>query len=92
MHIGNAQNHRSHAAHSARPDQASSKGKSAESVGFLAKAAVAETGDSAPNAIGLAASKIARMDVTVIVPPIDPPPLPETGEMVELVTNSTTDD
>ncbi|TPK94519.1 MULTISPECIES: hypothetical protein [unclassified Mesorhizobium] len=41
-------------------------GKSAESVGHLAKASVSETDDSEPNAQGKAASRIARMDLTVL--------------------------
>jgi hypothetical protein len=90
MQIGNAQHHRHQSAQAVRPEQASSKGKSAESVGFLAKAAVAASGDTSPNAIGLAASKIARMDVTMIVPPIDPPPA-DTGELVEPVPLPLTD-
>ncbi|RUW19821.1 MAG: hypothetical protein EOS38_01375 [Mesorhizobium sp.] len=43
-------------------------GKSGESIGHLAKASVLETGDSEPNAQGRAASRIARMDVTVLPP------------------------
>jgi hypothetical protein len=43
-------------------------GKSAESVGHLAKASVSETDDSEPNAQGKAASRIARMDLTVLSP------------------------
>ena len=50
-------------------------GKSADSVGQRAKAMVAETGDMEPGAQGRAASKIARMDVTLLSPP-----LPETEE------------
>ncbi|TIS53294.1 hypothetical protein [Mesorhizobium sp.] len=49
-------------------------GKSADSVGHRAKAMVAETGDTNPNAQGSAASKIARMDITVLTPPADEPP------------------
>ncbi|WFP74277.1 hypothetical protein [Mesorhizobium sp. WSM4906] len=48
--------------------EASFPGKSAESVGHLAKASVLETGDSEPGAQGRAASRIARMDVTVLAP------------------------
>ncbi|TIQ40931.1 MAG: hypothetical protein E5X49_21295 [Mesorhizobium sp.] len=51
------------------PPEANFPGKSAESVGHLAKAAVLETGDSEPGAQGRAASRIARMDVTVLPPP-----------------------
>ncbi|TPI70743.1 hypothetical protein FJ420_06150 [Mesorhizobium sp. B3-1-3] len=43
-------------------------GKSGESVGHLAKASVCETDDSEPNAQGKAASRIARMDLTVLSP------------------------
>ena len=43
-------------------------GKSAQSVGHLAKASVSETDDGAPNAQGKAASRIARMDLTVLSP------------------------
>jgi hypothetical protein len=45
-------------------------GKSAESVGHRARAMVAETGDLEPGAQGRAASTIARMDVTVLTPPV----------------------
>src|SRR5437899_4312878 len=48
--------------------EATFPGKSAESVGHLAKASVLETGDSEPGAQGRAASRIARMDVTVLPP------------------------
>ncbi|WP_457151859.1 hypothetical protein [Mesorhizobium sp. P5_C1] len=44
-------------------------GKSADSVGHRAKAMAAETGDTDPNAQGGAASRIARMDITVLTPP-----------------------
>ncbi len=43
-------------------------GKSADSVGHLAKASVSETDDGEPNAQGKAASRIARMDLTVLSP------------------------
>jgi hypothetical protein len=43
-------------------------GKSADSVGHLAKASVLETDASEPNAQGKAASRIARMDLTVLSP------------------------
>ncbi|AZO75478.1 MAG: hypothetical protein E5V92_24020 [Mesorhizobium sp.] len=48
------------------PSEGTFPGKSAESVGHLAKASVLETGDTEPNAQGRAASRIARMDVTVL--------------------------
>ncbi|WP_192245309.1 hypothetical protein [Mesorhizobium silamurunense] len=48
--------------------EATFPGKSADSVGHLAKASVLETGDSEPGAQGRAASRIARMDVTVLPP------------------------
>ncbi|PBB85699.1 MAG: hypothetical protein EOQ52_12525 [Mesorhizobium sp.] len=50
------------------PSEAEFPGKSAESVGHLAKASVLEAGDSEPGAQGRAASRIARMDVTVLAP------------------------
>ncbi|MDX8504214.1 hypothetical protein [Mesorhizobium captivum] len=50
------------------PSEETFPGKSAESVGHLAKASVLETGDSEPGAQGRAASRIARMDVTVLPP------------------------
>ena len=56
--------------HQSKP-QASSEtfpGKSADSVGHLAKASVSEAGASEPNAQGKAASRIARMDLTVLSP------------------------
>jgi hypothetical protein len=43
-------------------------GNSAESIGHLAKASVSETDASDPNAQGKAASRIARMDLTVLSP------------------------
>ncbi|WP_245435886.1 hypothetical protein [Mesorhizobium tamadayense] len=43
-------------------------GKSADSVGHLAKASVLETGDTEPGAQGRAASRIARMDLTLLPP------------------------
>ncbi|MER9326484.1 hypothetical protein [Mesorhizobium sp. M0488] len=49
-------------------------GKSADSVGHRAKAMVAETDDTAPNSQGNAASKIARMDITVLTPPQEASP------------------
>jgi len=55
--------------HQASKPQASSEtfpGKSAESVGHLAKASVSEAGEA--NAQGKAASRIARMDLTVLSP------------------------
>jgi hypothetical protein len=59
----------------AKPDTSEgfAPGKSADSVGHRAKAMVAETGDTDPNSQGNAASKIARMDITVLTPP----PVPE---------------
>lgn len=48
--------------------EATFPGKSADSVGHLAKASVLETGDNEPDAQGRAASRIARMDVTVLPP------------------------
>lgn len=58
-------------------------GKSGESVGHLAKASVLESGDTAPGAQGRAASRIARMDVTLLPPSSgaedgSPPPGTET--------------
>ncbi|WP_434722128.1 hypothetical protein [Mesorhizobium sp. RIZ17] len=55
--------------HSSKPQAASETfpGKSAESVGHLAKASASETGTE-PNAQGKAASRIARMDLTVLSP------------------------
>jgi hypothetical protein len=44
-------------------------GKSADSVGYRAKTMVAEKGDTDPDAQGRAASKIDRMDITVLTPP-----------------------
>ena len=49
-------------------------GKSADSVGHRAKAMVADTGDTDPNSQGNAASKIARMDITVLTPPPEETP------------------
>jgi len=49
-------------------------GKSADSVGHRAKAMVAETGDTSSSAQGAAASKIARMDITVLTPPPEETP------------------
>ncbi|WP_214470662.1 hypothetical protein [Mesorhizobium sp. dw_380] len=49
-------------------------GKSADSVGHRAKAMIAETGDADPNAQGSAASKIARMDITVLSAPSEESP------------------
>ena len=51
------------------PGEGFAPGKSADSVGHRAKAMVAETGDTDPNAQGGAASRIARMDITVLTPP-----------------------
>ncbi|CDX16450.1 conserved hypothetical protein [Mesorhizobium sp. ORS 3324] len=48
------------------PSEETFPGKSADSVGHLAKVSVVETGDSEPGAQGRAASRIARMDVTVL--------------------------
>lgn len=51
--------------------------KSSQSVGHLAKAQVAESGDTAPNAIGKAASLIAKTMLDAApdpVPPTDPAP------------------
>ncbi|WP_156913420.1 hypothetical protein [Mesorhizobium sp. WSM3224] len=59
------------AVHHASKPQASSEtfpGKSAESIGHLAKVSVSETGATEPNAQGKAASRIARMDLTVLSP------------------------
>lgn len=44
-------------------DQEPVKGKSADSVGHRAKAAVAESGDHAPNAIRKAAAMLAKLTV-----------------------------
>lgn len=56
--------------HSSKPQGSSETfpGKSAESIGHLAKASVAETDAGEPNAQGKAASRIARMDLTVLSP------------------------
>ncbi|AZO15475.1 hypothetical protein EJ069_12555 [Mesorhizobium sp. M2A.F.Ca.ET.043.05.1.1] len=56
--------------HSSKPQKSSETfpGKSAESVGHLAKVSVAETDAGEPNAQGKAASRIARMDLTVLSP------------------------
>jgi hypothetical protein len=56
--------------HSSKPQGSSETfpGKSAESVGHLAKASVSETDTGKPNAQGKAASRIARMDLTVLSP------------------------
>lgn len=53
---------RTHASSEAFP------GNSAESVGHLAKASVSETDANDSNAQGKAASRIARMDLTVLSP------------------------
>ena len=50
-------------------------GRSADSVGHLAKIMVAATGDVDADAQGRAASKIARMDITVLTPPPEEPPV-----------------
>ncbi|MDX8478600.1 hypothetical protein RFN28_08905 [Mesorhizobium sp. VK24D] len=50
------------------PSEETFPGKSAESVGHLAKVSVADTGNSEPGAQGRAASRIARMDITVLPP------------------------
>lgn len=92
MQIGNSQHHRVPAAQAVRPEQITSRGKSAESVGFLAKADVAASGDAEPNSIGSAASRIARMDVTLIALSNDPPSVPETGEIAEPVFSPTVND
>ncbi|WP_217578155.1 hypothetical protein [Mesorhizobium sp. GbtcB19] len=55
-----------HHASKPQPPSETFPGKSADSVGHLAKASVLETGDSEPNAQGKAASRIARMDLTVL--------------------------
>ncbi|RAZ86961.1 hypothetical protein DPM33_26815 [Mesorhizobium hawassense] len=54
--------------HASKPQAPSDTfpGKSADSIGHLAKASVLETGDGEPNAQGKAASRIARMDLTVL--------------------------
>jgi hypothetical protein len=64
----------------AKPNAADSPGKSAASVGHRAKAMVAETGDTDPGAQGRAASRIARMDLTLLspVPPAAETPAEET--------------
>jgi hypothetical protein len=56
--------------HSSKPRGSSETfpGESAESVGHLAKASVSETDAGEPNAQGKAASRIARMDLTVLSP------------------------
>lgn len=56
--------------HSSKPQGWSETfpGKSAESVGHLAKASVSGTDAGEPNAQGKAASRIARMDLTVLSP------------------------
>ncbi|MBZ9736923.1 hypothetical protein LB534_18570 [Mesorhizobium sp. CA18] len=58
------------AMHQASRPQASETfpGKRAESVGHLAKASVFETDIGEPNAQGKSASRIARMDLTVLSP------------------------
>jgi hypothetical protein len=56
---------------------AAAPGKSAQSVGHLAKAMVAESGDTAPNAIGKAAAMIAKMRVEAPAPAPTPIPEPE---------------
>jgi hypothetical protein len=56
------------------PGELFAPGKSAASVGHRAKAMVAESGDTDPGAQGRAASTIARMDITVLTPPIEEPP------------------
>jgi hypothetical protein len=48
--------------------ETASPGKSGQSVGHLAKASVLEANDGEPGAQGRAASRIARMDVTVLPP------------------------
>ncbi|TGP57426.1 hypothetical protein EN873_04950 [bacterium M00.F.Ca.ET.230.01.1.1] len=61
--------HGAGAVHHASKPQPSSEtfpGKSADSIGHLAKASVLETGDDEPNTQGKAASRIARMDLTVL--------------------------
>ncbi|WP_189464983.1 hypothetical protein [Mesorhizobium sp. M2D.F.Ca.ET.223.01.1.1] len=55
-----------HHASKPQPPSETFPGKSADSVGHLAKASVLETGDDEPNAQGKAASRIARMDLTVL--------------------------
>jgi len=56
--------------HQSKPPASSETfpGKSADSIGHLAKASVSDTGASEPNAQGKAASRIARMDLTVLSP------------------------
>ena len=56
------------------PGELFAPGKSADSVGHRAKAMVAETGDTSSSAQGAAASKIARMDITVLTPPPEETP------------------
>src|SRR4051812_17645386 len=59
----------------------SSPGKSAQSVGHLAKAMVAESGDTAHNAIGKAAATIAKMTFeqrAALLQPPAPEPAPTT--------------
>lgn len=68
--------------------------KNMQSVGHLAKAAVALSGDTSPNAIGKAASLIARHMLDT-APPVEPPatepppPAPETEQppVAELPTD-----
>ncbi|RWN28121.1 MAG: hypothetical protein EOR97_23185 [Mesorhizobium sp.] len=51
-----------------------SPGRSADAVGHLAKIMVAAGGDMDAGAQGRAASKIARMDITVLTaPPVETP-------------------
>ena len=56
--------------HSSKPHGPSETfpGKSAESIGHLAKASVSDTDADDSNAQGKAASRIARMDLTVLSP------------------------
>lgn len=49
---------KNHEAPGMEPD----RGKSAQSIGHLAKAQVAETGNDAPNAVGKAAAMLARLE------------------------------
>ncbi|MER9586917.1 hypothetical protein [Mesorhizobium sp. M0276] len=51
-----------------------SPGRSADAVGHLAKIMVGASGDVDSGAQGRAASKIARMDITVLTPPPEEPP------------------
>lgn len=57
------------------PGEGFAPGKSADSVGHRAEAMAAESGDTDSGAQGRAASTIARMDITVLAPQSEEPPL-----------------